>query len=92
MTSPAEIGHFDQAVGERVHLLMWRMGHTQAEIGKLVGIDQSLLSKKLRGNARWYGGELAAIAHVLHTTIGYLVGETATPRLPRLDSNQQPSG
>ena len=92
MGEPAEAGTtFDAQVGERVHLLMWRASRTQTEMGRQVGIDQSVLSKKLRGITRWYAGEISAIARTLRTTSAYLMGETDDPTLPRLDSNQQPS-
>lgn len=91
----------DAEIGRRIFHLMWDMKITQTEMGRVVSVGQTTLSKKLRGERPWYTSELRAAAARLNTTVGYLFGETENPHpvipdggsaLPRLDSNQQPAG
>lgn len=91
----------DTLVGRRVHMMMWDRRISQTALGKLVGIDQSSLSKRLRGERNWTLDDLRAVATALGTTMGYLLGENdegpggGAPRpssLPGLDSNQEPAG
>ena len=56
----------DTAIGLRVHSLMWQNGITQAQVGRLLGIDQSAVSRKLRGKTPWKVSELVAVAGLLH--------------------------
>lgn len=64
--------------------MMWQRRIRQAELGTRVGIGQSTLSKKLRGEVPMTVDELVKIAGVLQVNPGDL--------LPHLDSNQEPSG
>lgn len=90
----------DVAVGRRVHMLMWEKRVTQTALGRSIGLDQSGLGKRLRGERGWSLDDLRDVADELGTTIAYLVGETEeapTPKggghtLPDLDSNQEPAG
>ena len=67
------------AIGERVHRMLWRHKVTNTAASKAIGIDQSALSKKLRGERPWYAHELVGIAQLLNSTVGYLYGETNNP-------------
>ncbi len=90
----------DTLVGRKVHMMMWDRRISQTALGRQVGIDQSSLSKRLRGERNWTLDDLRAVATVLGTSIAYLVGETnegpeggaSGPSLPHLDSNQEPIG
>ena len=90
----------DVAVGRRVHMLMWERRITQTALGRTIGIDQSGLGKRLRGERGWSLDDLAAVAGALGTSMAYLLGETESPlpggagggSLPGLDSNQEPIG
>ena len=90
----------DAEVGRRVFHLMWDRKITQTAMAERLGLQQSALSKKLRGERRWFVSDLITVADVLDVTVGQLVGETQkapTPKsegqwLPELDSNQQPAG
>ena len=66
----------DAAVGRRVHMLMWDRQLTQTALAPRLGIEQSALSKKLRGQRGWSVDELLAVAAYLQTSVSYLVGET----------------
>lgn len=107
-TVPADVpGDMDARVGRLVHQMMWDQRLTQTGVAARLGIQQSALSKKLRGERHWSLWELRVMAKILNTTSAYLLGETDDPnrpagddgppddggdRLPRLDSNQQPFG
>lgn len=66
----------DAAVGRRVHMLMWDRQVKQAELAMQLGIQQSALSKKLRGHRPWSLDELLTAARWLDTTAAYLIGES----------------
>lgn len=69
----------DAEVGRRVHMLMWDQGVTQTAFGKLVGIDQSSLAKKLRGQRGWSLDEVRDVAQALRTSVAFLFGESEDP-------------
>lgn len=91
---------WDVRIGRRVHHLMWDAHVTQTELARKVGLSQSTLGKKIRGELGWSPGLLVAIARALDTTVAYLFSETEDPRppqrpgvlLPEEDSNFQPAG
>lgn len=95
---PADI---DVQIGARVHQLMWQSRMTQTELGRMLGLTQPAISKKLRGERPWYAAEVISVARALATSAAYLYGEAENPRpqsegggsdlLPRLDLNQRPS-
>ena len=95
----------DVAVGRRVHMLMWEQRITQTQLGRRIGVDQSGLGRRLRGERGWSLDDLAATARELGVSMAYLLGESDStkPRpdgpdgareekLPGLDSNQEPIG
>lgn len=65
----------DAEVGRRVHMLMWDKQLTQTAFGAQIGIDQSALAKKLRGQRGWSLDEIATVASVLGVSVSYLFGE-----------------
>lgn len=92
-------------LGERIHNIMWRRGLTQLSLADALGLDQSTLSKKLRGKRRWYADEIAIVASTLGVSAGDLYGEVPpptfsppsatanldTPQRPRVESNHRPT-
>ncbi len=72
----------DEQIGEIVHHVMWRKRVSQVAIAPALGIGQSAVSRKLRGQNPWSVADLYAAAGALGVEVGEL--------LPRLDSNQQP--
>lgn len=85
----------DELIGERVHTIMWRSKIPQKEIGALLGIDQSAVSKKLRGQRAWSADDLVRVARRLNVSVGVLFGEEPPPTggglwAPR-GSNPQPT-
>lgn len=67
----------DAELGRRVAILLWDQKVSQTELSGKLGIDQSALSKKLRGARPWSAREVAVVARELRTTVGYLYGEEA---------------
>lgn len=49
-------------IGEHVHTLMWRTGRTQAQLAKLLGVDQGSVSRRLHGRREWSATEIAVTA------------------------------
>lgn len=94
---------YNAVIGERVHQLMWRQRRNQTDVAKQLGMAQSTLSRKLRGDRPWEINELYQLAEILEVGIFDLIPNERKPRpgnnpggaslpLPRLDSNQQPFG
>lgn len=71
-------------VGARIYGMAWKRRISQRELGAVIGVSQGTMGRKLRGSVPITIAELFALASYLGTD----------PRdlLPRLDSNQQPSG
>ena len=77
----------DVSVGRRAHHLMWDRKISQASLAPALGMTQTALSRKLRGERKWTLADLVSAARELRVTTSYLLGE-----LPDLDSNQEPAG
>jgi len=73
MTAPTPTG---MAIGRRVHLLMWDARLTQMELGERIGMDQSSLARRIRGERGWTPDQLVAVADALGVTVAYLFGES----------------
>jgi transcriptional regulator with XRE-family HTH domain len=65
----------DAEIGERIHQLIWRERISQSAFAARLGISQSTMSKKLRGERPWFTGELVTAAAALGVTVGSLFGE-----------------
>jgi len=74
----------DVAIGDRAHQIMWRRRMTANGLGKALGISGATLGRKLRGSIAWSAADVLLVADVLDVDPADL--------LPRLDSNQEPSG
>lgn len=81
----------DAAVGRRVHMLMWDHHVSQTTLAAELGIEQSGLSKKLRGKRPWSLTEVITVARELGTTVAYLVGEAGDPGEPGGRTPPEPS-
>lgn len=81
----------DAFVGRRVHMLMWDTKITQTALSHRLGVDQSTLSKRLRGERGWGLDDLRAIAKELGTNMAFLLGETDDPESRPRESNPRPS-
>ncbi|WP_127480802.1 helix-turn-helix domain-containing protein [Nocardioides pantholopis] len=93
----------DVAVGARINALLWTKRVTQRQVAAALGIAQGGVSRRLRGSTPLTVGELFVIAGLLDVDVVDLVNESGpdtlavkvpgpSDLLPRLDSNQQPSG
>lgn len=56
--------------------MMWDRRMKQADLAEALGLQQSALSKRLRGERGWSVSELLTVARRLDTSIAYLAGET----------------
>jgi hypothetical protein len=70
----------DALVGRRVFHEMWDRKLTQTAFAREIGIDQSGLAKKLRGQRGWSLDEVQRVARALSVSVSYLFGETEDPR------------
>lgn len=69
----------DAEVGKRAHMLIWSHSLKQGDVANNIGMSSGSLGLKLKGQRGWAIAEIIAIAEALHTTVGYLVGETENP-------------
>lgn len=56
----------DEALGRVIHMAMWERRVSQSALAPKLGMDQSTLSKKLRGLRPWEFSEFIAAADELH--------------------------
>jgi len=84
MTTVTTEQSVDIQIGERVHQMLFRKRLSQTKVAPKMGISQSVLSRKLRGEIIWTAEDVLAAAQILDVPV--------TALLPRLDLNQQPSG
>jgi transcriptional regulator with XRE-family HTH domain len=55
---------------------MWDARLTQMELGERIGMDQSSLARRIRGERGWTPDQLVAVADALGVTVAYLFGES----------------
>lgn len=65
----------DYKIGARIHTLMWHAKVTQTNLAKLLGVQQSAVSKKLRGERSFSAEELLTIAQHFGVSVAVLFGE-----------------
>lgn len=84
----------DVDLGKRAHMLMWSHGLKQGDVAKRIGMSSGSLGLKLKGNRGWALAEIIAIAEVLNSSVGYLVGEHENPHPNNTGggSTEPPSG
>lgn len=103
MTNTPQADQAAAVVAARIHSLMWAKRVTQGQLAGLLGVTQGVVSRKLRGHSPITLPELFTIAGALGVDVTQLVDENGpgtvvvtvpgpAAQLPRLDSNQQPSG
>jgi transcriptional regulator with XRE-family HTH domain len=86
--SAAGRASLDEVVGERVHMLMWKAKITQTAMARQMGVDQSALSKRIRGERGWSLDDVEAAASILGVSVANLLDRNwYTPR----DSNPEPA-
>ena len=66
----------DARIGRRVHEMLWDQGMRQVDFAERVGMTQSAVAKRLRGELGWRSGHLVQAAVALRTSVAYLIGET----------------
>ena len=86
----AATGTVDEQIGALVHQLMWQNRMTQRDMADRLGIQQSAMSRKLRGGRPWLAAEVATVAGALGVSPGELY-PSVQPIEP-LPSGPQASG
>ena len=80
MAATVQRAEIDVLIGQRVHHVLWRRKIQQRELAAKLGITQSTLSRRLRGESAWFAGDLVALAETLGVSVGWLFGEDETVR------------
>jgi transcriptional regulator with XRE-family HTH domain len=74
------VGSIDEkTIGSRLRELRIRRGKTQADIAKVLKIDQSLISEYERGIVRLHGSLIVGLAEALRVSTDELLGMKKTP-------------
>lgn len=76
----------DEILGEHIHVLLRRRGLSQKMLALHLNVTQTTVSNKLKGIRPWTLNDIVKTAAFLGMPPFSLL------ELPRLDSNQQPSG
>ena len=79
MTNPIFEEHerpTEALMGERVHNLLWRAKITQTAFAKSMGLSQTALSRKLRGDRAFSLDEILLVADQLRVSLDYLFGRS----------------
>ena len=66
-------------VGERIHAVMWRQKMSQTRLAPMLGLSQSVLSRKIRGDVPWWLAEVFTAAQVLRVSVGELLPPVPGP-------------
>lgn len=78
----------EKLIGHRLRELRKRRGFTQTEVGKQLGVDQTVVSNYERGAARVHGALIAGFAKALRVSadeiLGLKEGASKKPRNGRL--------
>jgi transcriptional regulator with XRE-family HTH domain len=82
MTALGDRPDADVALGRVIHQAMWDQRITQTRLAVLLGIDQSTLSKKLRGERPWSVRELIDVADALRLDARELLARMWPPDEP----------
>ena len=80
MAGTVQRSEIDALIGQRVHHVLWRRKIPQTELAATLGITQSTLSRRLRGESAWFAGDLVALSEALGVSVGWLFGEEETVR------------
>lgn len=79
-------------VGETIHMELWRRGTPAAALAPVVGVSQSVMSKKLRGRVKWSLEEIYRASRFLDIPVTDLLPPEDGFELPHMDSNHEPCG
>jgi DNA-binding XRE family transcriptional regulator len=65
----------DAEVGKSLHLVMWQRGITQEWLARELGVNQSTMSRKIKGRAPWTLAEVYIVARALDLNVRDLLPE-----------------
>ncbi|WP_367118323.1 helix-turn-helix domain-containing protein [uncultured Microbacterium sp.] len=73
----------DEAIGRRVHALMWERRVTNRSMAPHLGMDESGLGRRLRGERGWSAEQVWSAASYLNVPIATIYGgDTVTTPTP----------
>lgn len=64
----------EKQIGARLRALRDREGISQVDLAKMLGMNQSLLSRYERGEVRMHGALLASLATIFKTSVDQILG------------------
>lgn len=73
----------NEVIGQNVHWLLWRKRGTQRALAAVLGVEPSVMSKKLRGTSAWSAQQVFTAAQFLDSSVAKLY-EINTPTQPYL--------
>jgi transcriptional regulator with XRE-family HTH domain len=76
----------DVEIGARVHTVMWRAKVSQVSLAKRLGMTQTAISRKVRGDRPWFASELLEVASALNVPIADLLPAVPPPTPPTVNS------
>jgi transcriptional regulator with XRE-family HTH domain len=65
----------DQHIGRKVRLALWDSRITQRQLAERLGVDETIVSKMLRGNRSWSISDLIETAEVVGVPVADLLPE-----------------
>ncbi len=71
-----EVETMDQAIGRRVHTLMWERRVTNRAMAPSLGMDESGLGRRLRGERGWSAEQVWLAHRYLNVPLEAIYGET----------------
>ena len=78
----APIDATDETIGQNVHQLLFQRRRKQNELALVIGVQPTVLSKKLRGEVAWSARQVAAAAQFLAVEPGRLYEKVTEPYIP----------
>ena len=90
-TSPVGGSPTREVVAEEIRVLMARQRMSGRGLARAAGLNEATVSRRLNAEYPFDVDELERIAAIFGVPITALFGSSGPRKLPRLDSNQQPS-
>ena len=72
----------DDVLNGRLSALMIRRGASKSLLAAAINVSPSGVTRRFRGQTEWTLTEMKAVANLLGTSVGYLLGETDVSALP----------
>ena len=66
----------DDVLNGRLSALMIRKGVSKGQVAEAINVSPSGVTRRFRGQTEWTLQEMKAVARLLGTSVGFLLGET----------------